>query len=112
MGLTSDERRVCKRIADDADELTALASELIAFDTTARNPEDPPRDEAALQQHLADRLATRVGAEIDLFEPDAADMAGRPLVPPGLGFAGRPQLIASVKGAGGGSSLLFNGHID
>jgi len=34
------------------------------------------------------------------------------LVPPGLEFAGRPQLAARVAGAGGGRSLLLNGHID
>ncbi len=37
---------------------------------------------------------------------------GKPLVPPGLGFEGRPQLVARFVGAGGGKSLLFNGHID
>jgi len=33
-------------------------------------------------------------------------------VPPGLDFAGRPQLIATLSGDGGGRSLVFNGHID
>ena len=47
-----------------------------------------------------------------MFEPDAAALAGRPLVPPGLEFAGRPQLAARVAGSGGGRSLLLNGHID
>ena len=88
-----------------------LTSELVAFDTTARNPEDPPRDEAALQEHLARRLRD-AGAEVDLWEPSTEEMMGKPLVPPGLGFEGRPQLVARFKGAGGGKSLLFNGHID
>ena len=35
-----------------------------------------------------------------------------PLVPPGLSFEGRPQLIARMVGRGGGRSLVFNGHID
>ena len=35
-----------------------------------------------------------------------------PLVPPGLSFEGRPQLIARIRGRGGGRSLVFNGHID
>ncbi|MGH2871960.1 MAG: M20/M25/M40 family metallo-hydrolase, partial [Solirubrobacteraceae bacterium] len=39
-------------------------------------------------------------------------MDGAPLVPEGLDFAGRPQLIATLPGAGGGRSLLLNGHID
>ena len=33
-------------------------------------------------------------------------------MPPGLEFEGRPQLIARLRGTGGGRSLLFNGHID
>ena len=111
MALTADERRVCAAIADRADELVALASELISFDTTARDVGDPPRDEAACQGYLGDRLA-RAGAEIDLFEPDAEEMAGAPLVPPGLDFAGRPQLLARIAGAGSGRALLLNGHID
>ena len=30
----------------------------------------------------------------------------------GLGFEGRPQLVARLRGSGGGKSLLLNGHID
>ncbi len=111
MGLSDLERRVCDAIADGREELVELASALIACDTTAREVGDPPRQEAALQEHLAQRLRA-AGAEIDLFEPDAAQLAGAPLVPEGLDFAGRPQLIATLRGAGGGQSLLLNGHID
>ncbi len=111
MPLSDLERSVCKAISDGRDELVELASALIAFDTTAREVGDPPRQEAALQEYLAEGL-TAYGAEIDLFEPDATAMAGAPLVPEGLDFAGRPQLIATLRGAGGGQSLLFNGHID
>jgi acetylornithine deacetylase len=111
MSLKDQERSVCQEIATRRDELVALASALIAFDTTARKPGDPPRQEAALQAFLAARLR-ELGAEVDLFEPDAAALAGKPLVPPGLDFVGRPQLIARVSGAGGGRSLVLNGHID
>lgn len=111
MALSQLEARVCEEIAARADELVALAGELIGFDTTARNVSDPARDEAPLQRLLADRQA-QAGADIDLFEPDATEMAGRPLVPDGLEFAGRPQLIARHRGSGGGRSLVLNGHID
>ncbi len=40
------------------------------------------------------------------------DVAGHPLSVPGLGFAGRPQLAARLRGRGSGKSLLLNGHID
>jgi acetylornithine deacetylase len=109
--LTEPEQSVCDELERRRDELVGLAIDLIAFDTTARNVGDAPRDEAALQECLAARLEA-AGAEIDLWEPDAGELHGKPLVPPGLDFTGRPQLIARVRGAGGGRSLLFNGHID
>ena len=86
------------------------ASALIRFDTTPREPDAPARDEAALQARLAERLEA-AGAEVELWEPRPRTSRGRQ-VPPGLGFAGRPQLVARFPGAGGGRSLLFNGHID
>ena len=52
--LTDDERLVMDEIARRRDELVALASDLIGFDTTAREQNyDPPRDEAARQMYLA-----------------------------------------------------------
>jgi acetylornithine deacetylase len=109
--LTDRERAVCDHIAAHSDQLVSLTSDLIGFDTTAREVGDPPRDEAALQRYLSERLR-RCGAEVDMFEPDAEAMRGKPLVPPGLDFAGRPQLIATRRGRGDGRSLVFNGHID
>lgn len=111
MGLSPEEQHVCEQIAQTEDELVALAGELIAFDTTAREPGDPPRQEVELQRHLAEILR-QAGAEPDLFEPEAAELQGRPLVPPGLDFKGRPQLIATRPGSADGRSLVFNGHID
>ena len=111
VALTDREQGVCEAIGAERDRLVDLACQLIGFDTTARQPGDPPRQEAALQQCLAGRLSD-VGAKVDVWEPDAVALQGKPLVPPGLDFAGRPQLIGSLKGSGGGRSLVFNGHID
>lgn len=102
---------MCEQIAESQEALVALAGELIGFDTTAREPGDPARQETELQEHLGGVLA-EIGAEVDLFEPSAEELEGQPLVPPGLGFAGRPQLIATKRGGGDGPSLVFNGHID
>lgn len=41
-----------------------------------------------------------------------ADGAGSRFLPAGLDFVGRPQLAAVLPGAGGGRSMLLNGHID
>ena len=112
MPLTELEQRIVEEIGSRRDDLVELASALIRFDTEARQPDDPARDETALQEYLADRLGS-LGAEIDLWEPTREDVEGSRLVPPGgLGFEGRPQLAARFRGAGGGRSLLLNGHID
>ena len=111
MPLNELEQRVCAEIEARSDELVQLACDLIGFDTTARSPGDPPREEAPLQLYLAGRLGA-AGAHAELIEPDPRELEGKPLFPPGLDFAGRPQLVARFRGAGGGPSLLFNGHID
>jgi acetylornithine deacetylase len=111
--LDAAEHALVDAIAARREEIVALACDLIRFDTQSRrDPSAPPRREAALQAYLAERLR-QAGAEVDLWEPDPADAAGHPLTPAGgIGFAGRPQLAARFRGAGGGRSLLLNGHID
>ncbi|HEY5168925.1 MAG TPA: M20/M25/M40 family metallo-hydrolase, partial [Thermoleophilia bacterium] len=104
------EERVVAAVREGEQELVALAGDLVAFDTTARNVGDPPRQEAELQEYLRKRLAA-LGAEVDVWEPEPTGTGNR-VVPDGLDFAGRPQLAARVRGAGGGRSLLLNGHID
>lgn len=104
------EERIRSEVYDSADELIAFVQKLVAFDTTAREVGDPPRDEEALQNYLADRLRG-IGAEIDLWEPEPTGEGNR-LVPDKLDFVGRPQLIARVPGQSRGRSLLLNGHID
>lgn len=111
MALTPQEKQVVDAIARRQDELVTLASDLIGFDTTARDPDDPPRQERELQEYLGGRLR-KAGADVEIFEPDKADFVGKPLYQPGMGFDGRPQLVARFTGTGGGRSLLLNGHID
>ena len=104
------EERVVAAVREGQEALVALVSDLVAFDTTARNVGDPPRQEAELQEYLRLRLAA-LGAETDVWEPEPTGSGNR-VVPDGLDFAGRPQLAARLRGAGGGRSLLLNGHID
>ena len=108
---TKLEERVLNRVREGRDELLGLLGELIACDTTAREAGDPARDEAKLQEILARRLAT-LGADVEVWEPQPLLPGESPVIPYELDFDGRPQLVARLDGAGGGRSLLLNGHID
>lgn len=110
----SDAGRVRRAVTDGSAGLIELASDLIRLDTTTRGePDEPARDEEELQRLLAARLAA-AGAEVELWEPAAGVLDRWPRqVPPGLGFAGRPQLVARFPVLDESApSLLFNGHID
>ena len=109
--LSAEERLVCDAVAAAEDELVELLRRLVAFDTTTHSDGDPPREEAALQAYLGDRLGA-VGAEVSVFEPEPELVAGHRMIPDGFTFEGRPQLTARFAGGGGGRSLLLNGHVD
>ncbi|MDX6629071.1 MAG: acetylornithine deacetylase, partial [Gaiellales bacterium] len=111
MPISTQERAVVDAVAARREALVALTSELVAFDTVTHTPGAPPRQERALQEHLAELLASH-GAEVALHEPDAAALRPHPMVPGELSFDGRPQLVARFRGSGGGRALLLNGHVD
>ena len=106
------ERRVVEEIERRRTELVDLLAALVAFDTRAPGPDLVPRDEAALQGYLAERLRA-AGLDVEVWEPDVADLpATRYPIPDGYHFHGRPQLVARRAGADGGRRLLLNGHVD
>ena len=108
-GLETQIREAARERRDAVVELT---SRLVGFDTTARGPHDPPREEAALQDLLADRLRA-AGAEVELLNAGPGVPGSERQVPADLPFDGRPQLVARFASRGGGGrSLIFNGHID
>ena len=110
--LSGEERALADAVAARRDDLVALVQQLVRCDTTSRSgPGVPARDEAALQAALAERLEGS-GFEVDVWEPTPEHAAGHPLSVEGLDFEGRPQLAATLRGTGGGRSLLLNGHID
>ena len=92
------EQRVADAIAERRDELVELASALIRFDTTARDPGDPARDEAALQGLLAERLRPP-GADVEVWEPKPEDVRG-PQVPFHLDFDGPPAAARALRRRG------------
>jgi acetylornithine deacetylase len=69
-------------------------------------------DEAAIQKYLASYMA-KIGLDVDMWETDWDELKKHPgYRPVQRGYKGRPNLVATLKGAGGGRSLLLNGHTD
>lgn len=69
-------------------------------------------DEAAIQRFLSDYMR-KIGLEVDMWETDWEKLKKHPgYRPVNRGYEGRPNIVATLKGTGGGRSLLLNGHTD
>lgn len=69
-------------------------------------------DEARIQGFLNEFL-TNMGLEVDMWETDWEELKRHPgYRPVDRGYVGRPNIVATWKGTGGGQSLLLNGHTD
>jgi acetylornithine deacetylase len=91
-------------------------SELIQINTVNL---PPGGNEKAGQDYLYDKISSFIpGKDIDVFEVD--DVAGirqSPFFFPTIDgvakeYSGRPNIVARLKGSGGGSSMAFSGHMD
>ncbi|MDQ3162845.1 MAG: hypothetical protein M3Q92_08455, partial [Actinomycetota bacterium] len=102
-------------ITDRAGDLVELVRTLVGFNTVSVDlspgSEHRENQERELQEFVSERLGA-LNAGIDLFEPDAGELRDHPMMPPWHHWRGRPITVATLKGAGGGRSLIINGHID
>lgn len=102
-------------MTEHVDRLVDLTRTLVRFDTTSvdLSPDSTHREneEAELQAFVARELA-EAGAEVDQWEPDAAELADHPMMPPWHHWGNRPLTVGTFRGRGGGRSLVVNGHID
>ena len=64
-------------------------------------------------QEFMKKYLEEMGLVVDCFVPDKEELKKHPAyVHTDISYEGRPNLVATAKGSGGGRSLLFNGHID
>ena len=98
--------RLDRRIEAEVDDLVSLTRDLIRIESTTGM-------EGPVQAHIAE-LLRKLDFAVDVFEPDLDVLRDHPAFEalPGLDFSGRPNVVATWKGAGGGRSLLLNGHVD
>ncbi|RPJ55737.1 MAG: ArgE/DapE family deacylase, partial [Acidobacteria bacterium] len=92
-------------IEEHRDELVSLLQRLVATPSVVGS-------EGACQQLVAE-LLERQCDRLDVWEPDRAWLEAHPAYfPRGVGFEGRPNVVATLRGSGGGRSLIVNAHVD
>ncbi len=103
-GLDKSVARLWEEIENREEEIVETVAELV------RRP-SPLGQEADVQGYVASHLLDS-GLDVDVWDidetlkelPNAGDS--------GVPFAGRPNVSGRLAGAGGGRSLIFNGHVD
>ena len=104
MSVTLDQT-LLQKIDDSREKAIAFLQQMIAIPSVTG-------DEAKIQKFLADYMR-KIGLEVDVWETDWEALKKHPAyIPVDRGYEGRPNIVATLKGSGGGRSLLLNGHTD
>lgn len=105
---TSDSRRsqaIHDAVLRRRDDIVALLLDLVAAESITGR-------EGEVQRRLKAHYAAR-GLAVDAWESSAAEIAPYVThVGEQATFADRPSLVATARGAGGGRSLMLQGHVD
>ncbi|UCH37865.1 MAG: ArgE/DapE family deacylase [Candidatus Bathyarchaeota archaeon] len=98
-------RRVLERIERDRGATINFLQKLISIPSVTGN-------EKNIQKFIAETLI-QMGLEVDVWEPDIAELRGHPGYVSGPNnYENRPNVVGILKGQGHGKSLLLNGHVD
>jgi acetylornithine deacetylase len=100
-----DREKLLQKIEQNRDKAIELLRNMISIPSVTG-------DEATIQKYLASYMAN-IGLDVDMWETDWEELRKHPgYRPVQRGYEGRPNLVATLKGVGGGRSLLLNGHTD
>jgi len=113
--LSDREREVLDRIEDREDDIVALLQRLIRFQTvTPSNEGVGDSDEYRELQQFVQQTLQEMDFDTEMWEVDAAELERFPGggVNPNRDLSGMPVVVGQRKGAGGGRSLILNGHYD
>jgi acetylornithine deacetylase len=101
----ADRAKLLTNIEQSREQAIELLRKMISIPSVTGN-------EASIQKFLAGYLKD-LGLEVDMWETDWDELKKHPgYRPVQRGYEGRPNLVATLKGVGGGRSLLLNGHTD
>lgn len=104
--MSADARRkVIETIDANSDKAVKFLQQMVAIPSVTG-------DEGRIQAFLSDYMKT-LGLNVDMWESDWEALKKHPgYIPVDRGYEGRPNIVATWKGAGGGRSILLNGHTD
>ena len=96
-------------VENHADRLIQILRDLVSIPSENRAPYGA---EGACQEYVASFLRDH-GCTPAVYTPlEAPGIESHPLFWPGRDYTGRPNVVARVKGEGGGQSLVLSGHVD
>lgn len=97
--------QITEWIDEHAGELIETLAALVRIPSVVGNE--------GVAQAMMRELYLDAGFDVDVFEADRDALQSHPaFVDSGIPFAGRPNVVAVLAGAGGGRSLILNGHTD
>lgn len=104
--MSADARRkVIETIDANADKALKFLQQMVAIPSVTG-------DEGRIQAFLSDYMKA-LGLNVDMWESDWEALKKHPgYIPVDRGYEGRPNIVATWKGTGGGRSILLNGHTD
>ncbi len=102
--------RIGKKVRENQDEIVSFCQKLIQFDS---HVEPPSGFEGEVQEFMNDYLET-MGLQVDMWEPREDEFFKyKGYVSGGKrDYRGRPNVVGTLPGKGGGRSLILNGHVD
>jgi acetylornithine deacetylase len=99
------QEQILSAVEERRDSVIAFLQSIVQIDSETGR-------EAEIQAFISKKL-TQMGLEVDEFEPDLETLKNHPgYVQPDIPYKGRPNVVGTFRGEGGGRSLLFNGHVD
>jgi len=97
--------RVARKVEAEQEALVRLLQEMIRIPSVTG-------DEKNLARYCLEKMRD-LGLETDTWEPDVQMLQQHPeFAPNATSFKGRPNVVGRLRGAGGGRSLILNGHLD
>ena len=103
--MTTQRQAILDTIDANREQAIGLLQQMVAIPSVTG-------DEAAIQAFVAEYMKG-IGLEVDMWETDWEALKQHPgYRPVERGYEGRPNIVATARGTGGGRSLLLNGHTD